>query len=72
MGKDGTAVWTRLWDNGRQRSESTWRDAFADGLAGAAEVAAVHEGALFAKESVGCSSFSRRLSVRRGWSCCKL
>jgi formylglycine-generating enzyme required for sulfatase activity len=30
---DGTAVWARYWPNGRKRTESTWRDLRADGVA---------------------------------------
>jgi hypothetical protein len=30
---DGTGVWTRFWPNGRKRSESTWRDLRAEGVA---------------------------------------
>ena len=30
---DGTTVWTRYWPNGRKRTESTWRDLRAEGVA---------------------------------------
>ncbi|MGH7587194.1 MAG: SUMF1/EgtB/PvdO family nonheme iron enzyme [Gemmatimonadota bacterium] len=30
---DGTGVWTRFWPNGQKRSESTWRDLRAEGVA---------------------------------------
>jgi formylglycine-generating enzyme required for sulfatase activity len=30
---DGTTVWTRYWPNGRKRTESTWRDQRAEGVA---------------------------------------
>ncbi|MDB6094867.1 MAG: aerobic sulfatase maturase family protein [Verrucomicrobia bacterium] len=30
---DGTSVWTQFWANGRKKSESTWRNFRADGLA---------------------------------------
>ena len=31
--RDGTSVWTQFWENGRKKSESTWRGSVANGKA---------------------------------------